>query len=521
MPKSPEGKPTTRRIRLRGHEITAASAAIGAGILISGSVAAQAVDDTYEVINRQVPQRLGNLLANDDFVGEARIEDFNFSSSVGVYENTSSEVFFNGLSGPSGCGVSEDSFIYLAKSNISESSSATVRVSLLPPVAADEYQVSAGGVLSGDVQDNDPLPPDAKPEPNAISIVSFSSPSNGSVEQTSPGVINRTGEFEYTPDPGFSGEDSFVYQSQDTVCDWNTNVDVLVLPVATPDTIRISGGAETCAISVLSNDLGSNLSVIGLTQPTDGTASISADDTLCFSPDQGFLGVASFAYEIRDGAGSTASGTVQVQVDNDPPIVQDESFETRAAQSLAGNVLANDSDPNGDDLSVSNYGQPSNGTVVGQPDGNFTYTPAAGFSGSDRFEYTVADTANATSTGSASILVVPVANDKEFFEPAEGRTFRGNLLDNDDGTDLRVVGNTQPEVGVLQVQSDGTFEYTPPPSFSGSVSFQYTVADAEGNQATATVTLGSITAVPIPVSGGGALGFLAVLLGWLGLRRLR
>jgi hypothetical protein len=76
---------------------------------------------------------------------------------------------------------------------------------------------------------------------------------------------------------------------------------------------------------------------------------------------------------------------------NSAPVALDDTAATSADTSVAIDVLANDTDADGDALSVQGFGQASNGTVVENPDGTLSYTPDAGFSGTDNFTYTVTD----------------------------------------------------------------------------------------------------------------------------------
>ena len=76
---------------------------------------------------------------------------------------------------------------------------------------------------------------------------------------------------------------------------------------------------------------------------------------------------------------------------NRPPVAVKDIFETEFDTTFTGNVLVNDTDPDGDELSVLTNTQPANGKVTMNPDGTFTYTPNAGFIGEDSFSYTVID----------------------------------------------------------------------------------------------------------------------------------
>ncbi|QTA78778.1 Cell adhesion related domain (CARDB)-containing protein, immunoglobulin-like fold-containing [Desulfonema limicola] len=104
----------------------------------------------------------------------------------------------------------------------------------------------------------------------------------------------------------------------------------------------------------------------------------------------------------KDGVVSPC-GTISV---NNPPVVVDDTANTIEEQPVTINVLDNDSDPDGDTLSVTNVTQGANGGVMIDTGGlTVTYTPNAGFMGTDTFEYTVSDGNGGVSTASVSILV--------------------------------------------------------------------------------------------------------------------
>ena len=64
--------------------------------------------------------------------------------------------------------------------------------------------------------------------------------------------------------------------------------------------------------------------------------------------------------------------------ENQAPDAVADSFETQQGEAVSGNVLPNDSDPDGDTLTVTGNTDPANGTVTVDADGSFTYTPPAG-----------------------------------------------------------------------------------------------------------------------------------------------
>lgn len=158
-------------------------------------------------------------------------------------------------------------------------------------------------------------------------------------------------------------------------------------------------------------------------------------------------------------------------------------------------LLANDTDPDGDTLEAALLTAPGNGsaTLAG---GRLTYTPDGDWNGTDTLTYLVRDPDGSTSTATVTIVVTPVADPPRAVDDGyagmAGQPLTGSLLDNDgdeDGDPLTVVADTSPD---LDVNADGTFTWTPPSP--GVRAFTYTVSDGTST-ATATVTV-TVTAAP-------------------------
>lgn len=183
----------------------------------------------------------------------------------------------------------------------------------------------------------------------------------------------------------------------------------------------------------------------------------------------------------------------EMQPENSPPIAEDDAFEGLEDQTIEGNVLDNDSDPDGDPISVISFTQPANGSVVVEPDGSFVYSPLSEFTGPDAFDYTISDGRGGTDTATVTIIINPVDDcppknlppiaAKDIFTAEFNTEFTGNVLDNDtdpDGDPLSVLINTQPQNGTVVMQPDGTFTYHPNKDFEGDDSFEYVVTDGRG-----------------------------------------
>lgn len=182
---------------------------------------------------------------------------------------------------------------------------------------------------------------------------------------------------------------------------------------------------------------------------------------------------------------------------NRPPVAVDDAVSTPRDTAVTVAVLANDSDPDGDDLSVQSATQPGNGTVVVGAGGAITYTPAAGFTGSDSFSYTIADADGLTATASVAVTVQAPANEPPVANPDSavtrtGEPVRIDVLGNDSDPDddpLAVVAVGQPGNGSAALGGDGRITYTSLPGFTGTDTFSYTVEDGRGGSAVGQVTV--------------------------------
>ena len=95
-----------------------------------------------------------------------------------------------------------------------------------------------------------------------------------------------------------------------------------------------------------------------------------------------------------------------------PPTANDDSAATSIEQSILIDVLANDTDAEGDALVVQSIGQPTRG-IASLVANNIRYDPEAGFSGVDSFTYTISDPTGLTSTATAMVTVRVLAGANE------------------------------------------------------------------------------------------------------------
>ena len=152
---------------------------------------------------------------------------------------------------------------------------------------------------------------------------------------------------------------------------------------------------NSVGVAVLSNDSdpdGDTLTLQSYGQPSNGSVSDNGS-LITYTPDANFNGTDSFNYTINDGNGNTDTATVFVTINavNDNPVASDDQATTNEDVPVDVDVVANDTDIDGDSLFISSLSQPTNGSVVDNGDGTVTYTPNSGYFGSDSFNYTVSD----------------------------------------------------------------------------------------------------------------------------------
>lgn len=284
-------------------------------------------------------------------------------------------------------------------------------------------------------------------------------------------------------------------------------------PTANDDTSTVAEDSSATVIDVLANDSsspdsGETLSVTSVTQPTNGTVTLTSG-VVRFTPTPNFNGTTTFNYTINDGNGGSDTATVTVTVTpvNDNPTANNDSvtvLEDSGATVI--NVLTNDSiaPDTGETLTVTAITQPAQGTgTVTLTSGVVRYTPALNFNGTTTFTYTISDGNGGTATATVTVTVTPVndnptaSNDTATVAEDSNATVIDVLANDssapDTGETLTVTAVTQPANGTVTLAS-GVVRYKPNANFNGTDSFTYTISDGNGGTATATVV---VTVTPV------------------------
>ena len=386
-----------------------------------------------------------------------------------------------------------DSFTYTINGGDTATVSITVNLINDAPVAVDDSATTN----EDNAVDISVLTNDTDVEGDLISITGFTQPSHGVVTN------NGDGTLKYTPSLNYFGSDSFTY----TITGGDTaTVSITVnplndAPVAVDDTATTDEDVEV-DIDVLDNDTdvdGDPITVEDFTQPANGTVTENLDGTLKYVPDPDFNGTDSFTYTINGGDSATVTVTVEAVDDN--PVAVDDTATTDEDVSVDIDVLANDTDLEGDPITVEDFTQPANGTVTENLDGTLAYTPDPGFSGTDSFTYTIngGDTATVTITVVAAPVVnLPPVAIGQSLTVITGGTLGGTVTAIDPENDpLAFSLLTGPANGSLVFNVDGTFTYVHNGGPSTSDSFLFEVYDGTSTS-NALVTITVLTLPPPP-----------------------
>jgi Bacterial Ig domain/Calx-beta domain len=176
-------------------------------------------------------------------------------------------------------------------------------------------------------------------------------------------------------------------------------------PFANNDTLTVNrNGSGT--VNVRSNDLDANNDATFVPangSASHGLASCQSTGVCAYIPTPGYSGTDAFTYTLSDGQ-ATSTGTVNVTVVNATPIANADELVTGQGAPGLTNVLANDSDPDGNVLTIVGSTGGAHGTVAcGAATCN--YNPVPSFVGTDQFTYTIRDADGATAVGTVNVTV--------------------------------------------------------------------------------------------------------------------
>lgn len=312
-------------------------------------------------------------------------------------------------------------------------------------------------------------------------------------------IISSGAQVSYTPGAGQSGSDSFTYSIVDarggTSLPATVSVNISAAntpPVANNDSPSTPYNTALANYNPRGNDTdadGDPITITGVSNFVNGTAS-STSTTVSFTPTTNFSGTGSFRYNISDGRGGTSFATVSVNVGaapNSPPVANNDSANTPVNTTLSNfNPRTNDSDPNGDPITITGVSNFVNGTA------SFTsttvsFTPTTNFTGTGSFRYNISDGRGGTAFATVSVAVSAPAN-RAPVAVADARTtayntpitFDPRVNDSDPDGDPITVSQVSNFTNGTASFTPTSVTFTPTTNFSGTGSFLYTITDGRG-----------------------------------------
>jgi hypothetical protein len=324
-------------------------------------------------------------------------------------------------------------------------------------------------------------------------------------------TLNLDGTFTYTPNTHYVGPDSFTYTWSDGLTSGNTATVVIDVynnaPYACDASFSVLHDRELTGSVYGYDPDGDAITAQLVSGPTNGTLTLNPDGTFTYIPNTHYVGPDSFTYTWSDGLTTGNTATVSIDVYNNAPVAEDDTFVIpRNGQLSLGpsGILENDLDSDGDPLRVSSVidfqwesatplasGEYQFTTEV-NPDGSLLVVPPADWSGMIRLLYAVSDGVEESYAwvtvyvGDEPILrtdyyVVPEDGILDIVSPSEG------VLANDEDRlgrtwEARLVPGSAPapEIGEVTLRADGTFTFIAGPEWTccSDTHFAYTVAPA-------------------------------------------
>ncbi|KON52017.1 tandem-95 repeat protein, partial [Vibrio parahaemolyticus] len=241
------------------------------------------------------------------------------------------------------------------------------------------------------------------------SSLEFSVSGNNSIQ-----ISIVSGVATITPTADWNGKETITFTAKDPSGESvSQTVNFTVTPVADIEADKATVVEDTpTIIKVLGNDtFEGDDQVVSLDTnngPANGTVSVNPDGSVTYTPNDNYHGTDSFTYIVTSG-GVSESTTVSVDVTpvNDAPVAKDDIATTQEDTAVTIDVLPNDSDVDGDKLSIESASVPKEQGTVEVVNGKLVFTPAENFNGDAEITYTVTD-GQLTDEAKVTVTVNPV-----------------------------------------------------------------------------------------------------------------
>lgn len=246
---------------------------------------------------------------------------------------------------------------------------------------------------------------------DALTYTVISGPSHGVLSGVAPNLT-------YTPAANYFGPDSLTFKANDgktdsAVATLNLTVtSVNDAPVATSKAVTTAEDTKI-NIAIQANDVEGSALTYAVGVPAHGTLSGTAPN-LIYTPAANYFGADSFTFKANDGTVDSAPASIGISVTavNDAPIATADIASTKKNTAVTTAVLSNDTDPDGDALTVTSVGKPLSGsTTIGSvtlnSNGTIKYTPKSNWTGTVKYTYTIKDSKGAATSSNVTVSVTP------------------------------------------------------------------------------------------------------------------
>ncbi|MFO1264312.1 MAG: retention module-containing protein [Rhodoferax sp.] len=405
-------------------------------------------------------------------------------------------------------------------------STATVFTDTNETVSVAEDKSLTGSVLTGTTSTNGPVT--VVSYQVAGNPYTFTAGQTATIAGVGTVLINTDGTYTFTPSANYNGSVPVVtYKLTDGTNSVSSTLTITVTPVTDgftdkSESVIIDTGATSATGSVLTGTTSvdgtvhvtnytvagdATVHAAGTTTNITGVGSllINADGSYVFTPASGYTGAVPLTtYSVTDGVSTLSNSTLAFNF-NHAPVAAADAVTTTADTALtitAQTLLINDTDSDGNALKLLSVTGGTHGSVILNGT-DVVYTPTAGYSGSDTFQYTISDGHGGTSTANVAVQIDPVNH----APVAVGDSVTGTvvigaanqavtiasstLLANDTDADkdtLSITSVLDATHGTVAL-AGGNVVFTPTKDYVGNASFTYVISDGHGGTASATVDL--------------------------------
>lgn len=402
-----------------------------------------------------------------------------------------------------------DTFTYgvCDNGNLCDEASVTITINALndaPAIGSETSEVNEDETLTQNLATND-----SDAENDAISYALIQAPTNGVAS------ISSTGIFTYTPATNFWGVDTVTYEACDALNACSQGV-LTISILSVNDAPQANGFTHTMqedetvsgTLSSLVDHVDSETLFFGtMIAASNGSVVIENQGAYTYTPNNNYFGNDQFTYLVCDPQGICDTATIFITLSsiNDAPIAVSDDLVTQEDLSAEWNIAANDSDAEMQAMTYQLIGESTLGIALVNASGTFSFVPFTDAFGSEQLVVSVCDSENACSNSTIQITITAI-NDMPLVAPQvagmnEDTNLTGtlaNAVSDIEGDVLTITLASITENGILQLNEDGSYEYSPNTHFNGTEYIQFVVCDEEGgcSPGTLEIVVASVNDIP-------------------------